>query len=63
MNPVFEEIGAVFPKKAMNKMFQMEVFEEKDKFNFLVVRTDKSLKGGLYRKNFDKILDPRDYTI
>lgn len=53
MIPVFEEIAAIFPRKIMNKMFELEVFNEKDKFNFLVVRKDLDVNQGMYRKNFN----------
>ncbi len=53
MSPVWSEIGAIYPKKALSKMFELEIFGDKEKFNFLVVRKDLSVSNGLYRKNFD----------
>ena len=62
MTPVFKEIAGVYPMKLLNRMFELEVLNEKKKFNFMVVRKDLDIKDGLFRKNFDKILNPYNYS-
>lgn len=42
-------------------MYEKNVINEKENYNFLVIRKDKKPTEGFYRLNFDKILDAYDY--
>lgn len=62
MTPIYKEICCTYPVRYLDRMYDREIIQKKYDYNFLVVRKDLSLKNGFFRLNFDKILNPYDYS-